>query len=111
MEQVLLQNSENIKSLIHMMKLHEENILRHLNSETDTDVVMKDKPIPDKMKHAYAEYEYASLPQWSIRPRSYMKPTDPMIVIQKCGHTFRKDHFTEWIKTHHTCMSCDTPLL
>lgn len=101
MEQLLLQNSENIKTMLRIMQLHEENISRHYN--TDTDVVMNSK--------TYSECEYASLPVGCIRPSSYIKPTDPMILTHKCGHTCRKEHFLEWIKTHQTCMTCGTPLI
>ena len=101
MEQILLQNSENIKTMLRIIQLHEENISHHFN--IDTDVTMNSK--------SYTEYEYASLPVGCIRPSSYMKPTDPIIMIHKCGHTCRKEHFLEWIKTHQTCMTCGTPFI
>lgn len=104
MEQALLQSSENIKEIIRVMRIHEENMMRHM---TDNDVVMHTQtPIET---NTYIEYEYASLPSWCIH-KPYIKSKDPMILIKECGHICRKEHFLQWIKHYNTCMECSTVL-
>ena len=112
MEKVLLQNSENIKELLRLMKIHENNVANH--SMQKEDVSMNLAPIPHPsppiVSNTYMECEYALLPTWSIHPRVYFKPEDPMVLIKECGHTCRKEHFLQWIKKHHTCMDCSSVL-
>jgi hypothetical protein len=112
MEHVLLQSSENIKEILRLMKLHEENITRYVSQDndvvmtpSDTNTKKADKPLHT---NTYDEYEYTSLPYWAIRhPYNH---NDPMILIKECGHTCRKDHFLQWIKHHNTCMECSSVL-
>ena len=106
MEKVFLQNSENIKDLIQLMILHEKNVEKHYATNEDSMNLDPIPPIPD----TYSECEYGMLPTWAIYPRVIFKPEDPMIVIKKCGHSSRKEHFLQWIKDHNTCMECSTLL-
>ncbi len=102
MEQVLLQNSENIKELIHLMKLHEETILNRIEPIKEPMNIESNEPIHTPN---YMECEYYSLPHYSKCIPSF-EPKDKMILVKACGHAFRKEPFLNWIKTHKTCMEC-----
>ena len=101
MEQVFLQNSENIRELIQLMKLHEETILNRVEP-----MIMDTEPIHTT---SYIECEYSSLSPYSKCIPSF-EPKDKMILVRACGHAFRKEPFLQWIKTHKTCMECPTLL-
>jgi hypothetical protein len=108
-----MNNSENIKEMIELMKRHEKNITLFIESvidkdrdkskDIDTDISMN--LTPPIHTSSYIEYEYGAIPP-SIKCYEHFKETDPMIVVKSCGHGFRKEPFMEWIKTHHTCMQC-----
>jgi hypothetical protein len=102
MEQVFLQNSENIRELIQLMKLHEETILHREPMNLDST-----EPIQTP---SYVECEYSSLSPYSKCIPSF-EPKDKMILVRACGHAFRKEPFLNWIKTHKTCMECPTLLV
>jgi len=119
MDTIFLRNSENLKQLIELMKLHEQNINTNLelkrltykdkesntdtSIDTDTDVSMNiNTPVNTS---TYMECEYGTIPS-SIKCYDHFKTNDPMIVVKSCGHAFRKEPFMEWIKMHHTCMQC-----
>jgi len=99
MENILLQDSENIKDLIRIIKNHGENVSRQLEITR----VSKEKT----HSNSYMECEYSSIPY--TRP-VYYHPTDPMILVKECGHAFRKEHFLQWIKKNDTCMECSALL-
>ena len=105
MEHILLQSNENIKSLINLMMLHEENISRNIPKH-DSDILMN--------ANTYVECEYASLTnpvnKWNVITSESFKPNEPMILVKECGHTFKKEYFMNWIKTHNTCMYCPAVL-
>ena len=120
MESIFLRNSENLKELIELMKLHEKNINTNLelkrlnykdaesNTDTiDTDVSMNINTTVNTTVNTptYMECEYGTIPS-SIKCYDHFKTNDPMIVVKSCGHAFRKEPFMEWIKMHHTCMQC-----
>ncbi len=111
MEQVFLQNSQNIKSVLEVMKLQEEVLKLHqenasrIQTETteDTDIVMD--------PNTYLECSYGSL----ICPTNTFysvpfKASDSVIMVRQCGHTFKRDIFLNWIKNHNTCMYCSVHL-
>ncbi len=120
MDHILMNNSENIKEMIELMKRHEKNITLFIESvidkdrdkskDIDTDISMNLTDIsmnltPPIHTSSYLEYEDGAIPP-SIKCYEHFKETDPMIVVKSCGHGFRKEPFMEWIKTHHTCMQC-----
>lgn len=105
MEDILLQNSKNITSLINLMKVHEENIKQYkknIQEEKDKDVFMKPS--------LYLECEYASLLDFNVKnyPKdcSYFLPRDKVILVRECGHVFKRDSFLEWADGHTTCPQC-----
>jgi len=107
MEQVLLQNSKNIKALIDLMKVHEDNIKNmRVNVTEDTDISMN--------TYLYAECDYATImaPSTKVCPmsRTYFVPTDKVILVRECGHIFKREPFLEWIKCHTTCPRCTSRL-
>ena len=104
MEQVLLQNSKNIKALIDLMKAHEENI-KKMKEETSED---KDVSMNDYLLYVQCDYSNIMAPSSNICPmsRTYFVPTDKVIYVRECGHLFKKDPFLEWIKTHKNCPRC-----
>ena len=108
MEEILLQNSKNVTALIHLMKLHEENIARLTHPiPEDTDILMKPR--------LYTECEYSTLisPNVKMCPmtRTFFVPTDKVIQVRECGHLFKKEPFLEWVTTHSTCPRCKTNLV
>jgi hypothetical protein len=106
MEHVLLQSSENIKSLINLMMLHEENIARNIPTQ-DQDISMI--PMNTMNSNTYIECEYGHDPG-TLTLSSRWKYNDKTILVIECGHTFKKEHFMNWIKTHNTCMYCPAVL-
>jgi hypothetical protein len=107
MEQVLLQNSKNIKALIDLMKVHEENIKKMRDHSEDTDVSMNN--------NLYVECEYSNVmnPSSKICPmtRTYFITTDKVILVRECGHLFKRDPFLEWVKMRPTCPQCSCKIL
>ena len=106
MEEILLQNSKNITSLIHLMKVHEENIKRFkIDPSEDNDVTMK--------QNLYIECEYSSL-STSVKTcpmsRTCFTPNDIVILVRECGHVFKKGPFLEWAAYHSTCPRCKARL-
>ena len=106
MEEILLQNSKNITSLIHLMKVHEENIKRYkMEQPQDNDVIMK--------QTFYVECEYSSL-STSVKTcpmsRTSFSPNDTVILVRECGHVFKKAPFLEWTAYHSTCPRCKARL-
>ena len=117
MEEILLQNSKNITALIHLMKVHEENIKRYkmeMSEEADKDKDKdKDKDVIMK-QNVYIECPYSSLPGTSVKrcpmSRSFFSPNDTVILVRECGHVFKKTSFLEWVAYHSTCPSCTARL-
>jgi hypothetical protein len=109
MEQVLLQNSKNIKALIDLMKAHEENI-KKMNEEPSED---KDVSMNDYLLYVQCDYSNILAPSSKICPmtQTYFVPTDKVIVVRECGHLFKREPFLEWIKTHTNCPRCTARLL
>lgn len=107
MEQVLLQNSKNIKALIDLMKAHEENIKRVKEDVAQDNDVPMNSPL-------YNEYIYSNLcaPSEKVCPmsRTYFTPTDKVIMVRECGHIFKKDPFMEWTKNQFVCPRCSCKL-
>ena len=103
MEQVLLQNSKNIKALIDLMKAHEDNI-KKINEQAS-----EDKDVSTN-SYLFVECEYSNLMVPSSKicqmTRTYFVPTDKVIRVRECGHLFKKEPFLEWIKIHTNCPSC-----
>jgi predicted Zn-ribbon and HTH transcriptional regulator len=106
MEEILLQNSKNLTALIHLMKLHEENIARFSHdTENDTDILMKPS--------LYTECDYSTLitnVKMCPMTRTFFVPTDKVILVRECGHLFKKEAFLEWITSHSTCPRCKVNL-
>jgi len=111
MEEILLQNSKNITSLINLMKVHQENIKQykkdtHQDNDKDKD---KDKDVLMK-PNLYIECEYSSLLGSNIKicpiDRSYFLPTDKVILVRECGHVFKREPFLEWADCHTFCPRC-----
>ena len=102
MDEILLQNSKNITSLIHLMKVHEENIKRYkIESPEDNDVTMK--------QNLYVDCEYSSVGstvKMCPMTRTYFVSTDKVILVRECGHVFKRDPFLEWVAGHSTCPRC-----
>jgi len=103
MEEILLQNSKNITALIHLMKVHEENIKRYKENMEDQDKDILMKP------NLYVECEYSSLyttTKMCLMSRTLFTPKDIVILVRECGHLFKKSTFLEWAATHSTCPRC-----
>lgn len=102
MEQILLENSKNLTSLIQLMKLHEENIKKLISLGNDTDVSMS--------YVTYAEGTYSSIlaPQYKTcnLSREYFQPQDKVYIVRECGHIFKKTPFLEWISKNKVCPIC-----
>lgn len=98
MEQVLLQSSENIKSLINIIMLHEENISRNIPHDPDISMNLSN-PLNS---NTFIDGEYLSQPRWGFIAESY----EQIILVRECGHTFKREPFMQWIKKHNTCMYC-----
>lgn len=116
MEQVLLQNSKNIKALIDLMIVHEENIKKAKDTLSDIDNGLSNVDHDVSMNaYLYVECEYSALfaPSAKICPmsRSYFTPSDKVILVRECGHIFKKIPFLEWTKNHKTCPRCSTKLI
>jgi predicted Zn-ribbon and HTH transcriptional regulator len=108
MEEILLQNSKNITSLINLMKIHEENIkLFKKENQEEQDVVMK--------PNFYIECDYSSLSSTSIKrcpiTRTSFMPDDCVIFVRECGHVFKREPFYEWITGHSTCPRCTAKIV
>lgn len=105
MEEILLQNSKNITSLINLMKVHEENIKRFKMEPSQDDVTMK--------QTFYMESEYSGL-STSVKTcpmtRTCFSPNDIVILVRECGHVFKKAPFLDWLAYHSTCPRCNARL-
>jgi hypothetical protein len=108
MEEILLQNSKNITSLINLMKVHEENIKRYRKeTHEDIDILMK--------TNLYIECEYSSLLNSNVKmcpiDRSYFIATDKVVLVRECGHVFKREPFFEWATSHMTCPRCSAKIV
>lgn len=85
------------------MKVHEENIKRYKNEESeDRDIIMK--------QNLYIECEYSCLLVSTVKmcpmSRTYFVSTDKVILVRECGHVFKREPFLDWAAGHSTCQRC-----
>jgi hypothetical protein len=122
---LLYKNSENISNLIALMTLHEENINRDQHTyEVDINLIsllapMLNNRIPQfdisSVLHNITSGTFSSLenPLNAICPitQDPFLPTDSVIMINSCRHTFKRNSLLRWLNRQQTCPCCRISLL
>ena len=123
---LLYKNSENISNLISLMTLHEENINRDQHSfEVDINLISLLAPMLNSTRtpqfdvssilHNITSGTYNSLvnPLNAICPitQDPFLPTDAVIMINSCRHTFKRNSLLRWLNRQQTCPCCWISLL
>jgi hypothetical protein len=120
---LLIRSSENISRMLTLMELHEENIRNQGSVEVDIQLINLLAP-----RHStYAVFDISSVAHL-ITSGQYMSinnpinttcpithdiflPTDNVIMINACRHTFKRNSLIRWLNRHQTCPCCRTSLL
>jgi len=121
---LLYKNSENISNLISLMTLHEENINReHHSYEIDVQLISLLAPMINSTSqfdissvlHNITSGTYSSLvnPLNTTCPitQDVFLPTDPVIMVNSCRHTFKRNSLLRWLNRQQTCPCCRISLL
>ena len=124
---LLYKNSENISNLIALMSLHEENINRDQHSyEIDINLISLLAPMLNNNRttpqfdissilHNITSGTFSSLenPLNAICPitQDAFLPTDSVIMINSCRHTFKRNSLLRWLNRQQTCPCCRISLL
>jgi hypothetical protein len=123
---LLYKNSENISNLIALMSLHEENINRDQRTyEVDMQLISLLAPMINNnsathfdissILHNITSGTFSSLenPLNAICPitQDAFLPTDQVIMINACRHTFKRNSLLRWLNRQQTCPCCRISLL
>ena len=126
---LLYKNSENISNMIALMSLHEENINRDRDTRTfeiDMQLISLLAPMLNNTRttpqfdissilHNITSGTYSSLenPLNGICPitQDAFLPSDQVIMINSCRHTFKRNSLLRWINRQQTCPCCRISLL
>ena len=123
---LLYKNSENISNLISLMSLHEENINRDQRSyEVDIQLISLLAPMLNNnsspqfdissILHNITSGPFSSLenPLNAICPitQDAFLPTDSVIMINSCRHTFKRNSLLRWLNRQQTCPCCRISVL
>ena len=125
---LLYKNSENISNLIALMSLHEENITRDRDSrsyEVDIQLISLLAPMLNTNRatqfdissilHNITSGTYSSLenPLNGICPitQDAFLPSDQVIMINSCRHTFKRNSLLRWLNRQQNCPCCRISLL
>lgn len=125
-ERLLMRSSENISRMLTLMELHEENIRNHGNVEIDVQLINLLAPRRtidgsynvfdiSNVAHLITSGQYRTLlnPINTTCPITHdlFSPTDNVIMINACRHTFKRNSLIRWLNRHQTCPCCRTTLL
>lgn len=122
-ESLLMRSSENISRMITLMELHEENIRRQGSVEIDVQLINLLAPRRtidvafdiSNVAHLITSGPYGTLtnPINTTCPITHdvFTPTDNVIMINACRHTFKRNSLIRWLNRHQTCPCCRTILL
>lgn len=120
---LLMKSSENISRLLSLMELHEENIRSQSNVEIDVQLINLLAPRRSvnltfdisNISHLITTGTYSSLinPINTTCPITHdiFAPTDNVIMINECRHTFKRNSLIRWLNRHQTCPCCRTILI
>jgi hypothetical protein len=121
---LLYKNSENISNMIALMSLHEENINRDQHSyEIDINLISLLAPMLNRapqfdissVLHNITSSTFSLLenPLNAICPitQDAFLPTDSVIMINSCRHTFKRNSLLRWLNRQQTCPCCRISLL
>ena len=126
---LLYKNSENISNMIALMSLHEENINRDRDTRTfeiDMQLISLLAPMLNNTRttpqfdissilHNITTGTFSSLenPLNAICPitQDSFLPTDQVIMINLCRHTFKRNSLLRWLNRQKTCPCCRISLL
>lgn len=123
---LLYKNSENISNLISLMSLHEENINRDQRSY-DVDIQLISLLAPMLNNNSTTHFDISSIlhnitsgtfsslenPLNSTCPitQDSFLPSDQVIMINSCRHTFKRNSILRWLNRQQTCPCCRISLL
>lgn len=119
---LLMKSSENISRLLALMELHEENILNQGRVEIDVQLINFLAPRNSStsfdisnVAHLITSGTYNTLinPINTTCPITHdlFLPSDNVIMINACRHTFKRNSLIRWLNRHQTCPCCRTTLL
>lgn len=119
---LLIKSSENISRLLALMELHEENILNQGRVEIDVQLINLLAPRNSNtsfdisnVAHLITIGSYNTLinPINTTCPITHdlFLPSDNVIMINACRHTFKRNSLIRWLNRHQTCPCCRTTLL
>jgi hypothetical protein len=120
---LLYKNSENISNLIALMTLHEENINRDRDTRTfEIDMQLISLLAPMLNTTRVEQFDISSIlhnitcdtfsslenPLNAICPitQDAFLPTDQVIMINSCRHTFKRNSLLRWLNRQQTCPCC-----
>jgi hypothetical protein len=119
---LLIKSSENISRLLTLMELHEENIRNQGSVEMDVQLINLLAPRLStevsfdisNISHLITSGQYRTLinPINTTCPITHdiFSPTDNVIMINECRHTFKRNSLIRWLNRHQTCPCCRTSL-
>jgi hypothetical protein len=122
---LLMKSSENISRMLTLMELHEENIRNQGSVEVDIQLINLLAP-RRALDVSYSVFDISSVAHL-ITSGQYMSinnpinttcpithdlflPTDNVIMINECRHTFKRNSLIRWLNRHQTCPCCRTTL-
>ncbi len=120
---LLMKSSENISRLLSLMELHEENIRSQSSVEIDVQLINLLAPRNSShstfdisnVAHLITSGPYSTIinPINTTCPITHdlFMPTDNVIMINACRHTFKRNSLIRWLNRHQTCPCCRTTLL
>jgi len=119
---LLMKSSENISRLLALMELHEENILNQGRVEIDVQLINLLAPRNSStsfdisnIAHLITSGPYSTIinPINTTCPITHdlFLPSDNVIMINACRHTFKRNSLIRWLNRHQTCPCCRTTLL
>ncbi len=123
---LLIKSSENISRLLSIMELHEENIRNQGSVELDVQLINLLAPRRtvdisysvfdiSNISHLITSGQYRTLinPINTTCPITHdiFSPTDNVIMINECRHTFKRNSLIRWLNRHQTCPCCRITLL
>jgi len=122
-ESLLIRSSENISRMLALMELHEENIRSQGSVEIDVQLINLLAPRRtidvafdiSNIAHLITIGAYGTLlnPINTTCPITHdiFTPTDNVIMINACRHTFKRNSLIRWLNRNQTCPCCRTTLL
>ena len=125
-ELLLMKSSENISRMLTIMELHEENIRNRGSFEIDVQLINLLAPRRNidisnsafdisNIEHLITRGQYGTIinPINTTCPITHdiFAPTDNVIMINACRHTFKRNSLIRWLYRHQTCPCCRITLL